>query len=269
MIRCLTALVLLAGLCAPLAGFARQTDKEAREERLAGMRRIAERFKVRMAQSGQPAELPLQETPLLRFNDPARDFHDASLWAWGSEGRPVCLLAMEQYGGQWWFELISLTSTKFSAEAGNLKWTPQTPGLEMQAVPDALRPASDAVRRLPQMRELLNRLEAYEVDRLGKRFELRLMAKPLHRYSDPEHELQDGAIFAFSYGTNPELLAIVEAVGEKAESAEWKIGFARCGAAEPHVLLNEKEIFRLPYAGQTTANDPYWNFPFKFPAADK
>src|SRR5262245_3548318 len=266
MIRCVTALVLLAVLCPSRVGFARETDKEAREARLAGMRRIAERFKVRVAESGEPRELPLVETPLLRFNDPARDFHDASLWAWGAEGRPVCLLAMEQYGGQWWFELISLSSAKFTAEAETLKWTPQSPGLEMQPVPDAAKPAGEAVRRLPQMRELLDRLEAYEVDRLGKRFELRLMAKPLHRYSDPEHELQDGAIFAFSYGTNPELLAIVEAVGETAETAEWRIGFARCGAAEPHVLLNEKEIFRLPYAGRTTANDPYWNFPFKFPA---
>ena len=269
MIRCLIVLVLLAGLCTPPAGFARQTDKEAREERLAGMRRIAGRFTVRVTESGERRDLPLLEMPLLRFNDPARDFHDASLWAWGAQGRPVCLLAMEQYGGQWWFELISLSSAKFTAEAETLKWTPQSPGLEMQAVPDAPRPAGEAVRRLPQMRELLSGLEAYEVDRLGKRFELRLMAKPLYRYSDAEHELCDGAIFAFSYGTNPELLAIVEAVGETAESAEWRIGFARCGAAEPHVLLNEEELFRLPYAGRTTANDPYWNFPFKFPAGDK
>jgi hypothetical protein len=266
MIRCLTPLLLLAVLCPRGAGFARETDKEAREARLAGMRRIAERFKVKVAESGEPRELPLVDTPLLRFNDPARDFHDASLWAWGTEGRPICLLAMEQYGGQWWFELISLSPAKFTAEAETLKWTPQSAGLEMQPVPDAPRPAGEAVLRLPQMRELLNRLEAYEVDRLGKRFELRLMAKPLHRYSDPGHDLQDGAIFAFSYGTNPELLAIVEAVGETAQSAEWNVGFARCGAAEPHVLVNEKEIFRLPYAGRTTANDPYWNFPFKFPA---
>src|SRR5262245_15467271 len=54
MIRCLTALVLLAVICPSPAGFARETDKEVREARLAGMRRIAERFKVQMAESGEP-----------------------------------------------------------------------------------------------------------------------------------------------------------------------------------------------------------------------
>src|SRR5262249_57516318 len=121
---------------------------------------------------GEPGELPLVETPLLRFNDPARDFHDASLWAWGAEGRPVCLLAMEQYGGQWWFELISLSSAKFTAEAETLKWTPQSPGLEIQPVPDAAKPAGEAVRRLPQMRALLAPLGANEENPPEKPFEM-------------------------------------------------------------------------------------------------
>ncbi|MGE5193805.1 MAG: hypothetical protein ACM3U2_15015, partial [Deltaproteobacteria bacterium] len=189
--------------------------------------------------------------------------------AWCPSGRPACLLAMEQYGGQWWFELISLSSGKLTAEAGTLKWAPQSPGVELQAFPDAPRPAKEATRRVSQMKDLLTKLQAHEVGRGGTRYELRLMPKPLLRYSDPDEKLLDGGLFAFSYGTNPELLAVVEAHGETAETATWQIGFARCGAAEPHVALNDEEIFHLPYARQTGPKDPYWNFSYRFPATGK
>jgi hypothetical protein len=152
---------------------------------------------------------------------------------------------MEQYGGQWWSELISLAPGKLTAEAATLKWTPRSPGLELQAFSEAPRPAKEAARRLSQMKDLLGRLQAHEVGRTGVRYELRLMPKPLVRYSNPDEQLHDGAIFAFSYGTNPELLSLVEAHGETAVTATWQIGFVRCGAAELHVDLNEKEIFRL------------------------
>ena len=119
------------------------------------------------------------------------------------------------------------------------------------------------------MKRLMEKLSAYQVGRTGRRYELRLMPKPLLRYSNPKEKLLDGAIFAFSYGTNPELLALIEAQGDAPESAEWRVGFARCGTAEPHVLLNDDEIFHLPYATQTGPEDPYWNFTHKFPVPGK
>lgn len=258
-------LALLIALSAPLTALAWPHAHESpREERLAAMRRIAEQFQVRAADADESRELPLQEAHILRFDDPTREFHDASLWAWGATGRPACLLAMEQYGGQWWFELISLSPGKLTAEAATLKWTPRSPGLELQAFPGAPRPAKEVPRRLSQMKDLVGKLQAHEVGRTGVRYELRLMLKALVRYSNSEEQLEDGAIFAFSYGTNPELLVLIEARGEKAVAATWQIGFVRCGAAELHVELNEKEIFRVAYATQTGPKDPYWNFPYQF-----
>jgi hypothetical protein len=235
----------------------------AREARLKGMQQIAARFKVQKIVDDKPQEVPLLEAPLLRFNDPAREFHDATLWGWGEAGRPLCLLAVEQYGDRSWFECISLSSARFTAEAEVLRWAPKASGLELQPFPGAA-PASDkAPRRLVQMKELLGQLRAYEVGRTGSKYELRLMPKPLIRYDDEKAELVDGAVFAFAYGTNPELLAVLEARGA-ATAAAWQIGFARCGTAEPHVLLDEKEIFTLPYATGTGPEDPYWNFSYTF-----
>src|SRR5262245_14154550 len=78
-------------------------DKDVREARLQAMKGIAERFKVQVNdEDSKSHEATLAAAPLLRFNDPAREFHDATLWGWMSGGRPVCLLSIEQYGGQSW-----------------------------------------------------------------------------------------------------------------------------------------------------------------------
>ena len=235
----------------------------AREARLKSMQQIAARFKVQVTKDDKPQALPLMEAPLLRFNDPAREFHDATLWGWGEQGRPLCLLSIEQYGDRSWFECISLSSGAFTAEADSLRWAPKASGIEWKPFPSAAPAADKAPRRLVQMKELLEQLRAYEVGRTGSKYELRLMPKPLIRYHDEKAELVDGAIFAFAYGTNPELLAILEARGPAA-SATWQIAFARCGTAEPHVLLGDQEIFTLPYAKATGPEDAYWNFSYAF-----
>jgi hypothetical protein len=265
MCRAVLSLACVFALCLPLAAqnAAENAEKEkAREQRLAAMRQLAERFTVQVTEEGKTRKAPLMEAPILRFNDPAREFHDATLWAWGDKGRPVCLLAIEQYGNQW-FECISLADGTLTADADKLKWRPKSAGIELKPFPDAPPPAKSAPRRVAQMKDLLGKLTAYEVGKTGSRYELRLMARPLHRYQDPEAGLQDGAIFAFAYGTNPELLAVIEARGT-ADKSQWEVGFTRCGTAEPHVLLDKTELFTLPYARGTTAADPYWNFSYRF-----
>jgi hypothetical protein len=261
--RAILSLGCIFGLCLPLGAQEPPDKDEAREQRLAGMRKIAERFTIQLAKEGKPPRrVPLMESPILRFNDPAREFHDATLWAWGDQGRPVCLLAIEHYGNPM-YECISLADGTLTADADALKWRPKSAGITLAPFPDAPPPATSAPRRMAQMKELLGKLSAHEIGKTGSRYELRLMARPLHRYKDPDAELQDGAIFAFAYGTNPELLAVIEARGA-AETSQWQIGFARCGTAEPHVLLDKTEIFTLPYARGTTAADPYWNFSYRF-----
>lgn len=276
-LRAILSLVIAWGPCLPLAAWQptektregkppfkqEAADKEAeREKRLAAMQHIADQFHVQVVEDGKPRDVPRLESPILRFNDPAREFHDATLWAWGDKGRPVCLLAIEQYSGRM-FELISLADGTLTADAERLKWRPKSPGITLAPFPEAPPPARQSARRMVQMKDLLGKLAAYEVGKTGSRYELRLMPRALYRYQDPESELTDGAIFAFAYGTNPELLAIIEARGEAKEAA-WHVGFARCGTAEPHVLLGDKEIFHLPYARGTTAADPYWNFSHRF-----
>jgi len=241
-------------------GAAQEADPTPSELRLKRMRRIAERVQVTVQINEQMKQISLVDTSLLRFSDPTRELHDATVWAWGTDGRPACLLTVELYGDSSHFELISLTDVKVAATAGDRKWNPQSAGLTMQRMSDWPKPVKETPLRLAQMKELLGKLSAHEIRVNGKRFELRLLAKPIHRYSAPTEQVLDGAIFVFANGTNPELLAVIEACGEGIDSGTWRIGFARSGAAELHVVLDEHEFFHAPLDRGTRPNDPYWIF---------
>lgn len=243
-----------------LIGAAQERDDHPRELRLQRMGQIAERVDVTIGKAEKPLQLPLVKSPLLRFSDPTREFHDATLWAWGDKGRPACLLAIEQYGNNSHFEFISLTDGKLSARVGDSNWSPESSGLTLRPFPTSSTPAGEAPRRLGQMKELVGKLSAHEIQRNGKRFELRRLPTLVHRYGMPSEQVLDGAIFVFANGTNPELLVVVEACGEVPESAKWQIGFARCGGAELHVLLDDAEFFKIDFAGQTHPTDAYWIF---------
>ena len=52
----------------------------------------------------------------------------------------------------------------------------------------------------------------------------------------------DGAIFAFAYGTDPELLMQIEARARKG-SKHWQVAFARLASAELSVQLEEKVVW--------------------------
>jgi hypothetical protein len=242
-------------------------DKAAqREQRLTDMRQKAESFEVARVEAEESVKLERLKDPLLRFDDPAREFHDGTMWAWGKKGRPEVLLTIEQYGAPGkqstpWFELISLSSGKVTAKVTErLQWTPREPGLVLTPVAGAPDPAETAAGRLKQMRDIARRLAVYEVGTNRQRYELQYKSQPIHRYDDVENGLVDGAIFVFAYGTNPELLLIVEARREDAGKAAWQQGFARTAAAELHVLDGESELWTRPYQYRPTPQDAYWYF---------
>ena len=183
-----------------LIGVAQETDPNPSDLRLKRMRRIAERVQVTGQVNEEVKQISLIDTSLLRFGDPTRELHDATLWTLGTEGRPVCLLTVELYGDSAHFELISLTDVKVAA--GDRKWNPQSARLTMQRMPDWPKPVKETPLRLAQMKELLGKLSAHEIRVYGMRFELRLLAKPIHRYSAPTDKLLDGAIFVYANGTN-------------------------------------------------------------------
>jgi hypothetical protein len=82
------------------------------------------------------------------------------------------------------------------------------------------------------------------------------------RYRDPAKKIHDGTVFVLAHGTNPEVILLIEAIGQKLEDSRWHYSLARLGSAELHVALDGAEIWeqgRTPgVIGQPS--DPYWLF---------
>lgn len=185
------------------------------------------RFNATAGKDDHPVKLCGE--PILRFNDPARDFSDATIWAWGNQGRPIALLSMERYDadGRWACELVSLTSDRVIVDAPDgWRWKPTEPGVEMKIISDASSPAETEVGRLSQMKALARRFAVSEDSPQGDHYELRLMPQPIHRYADANCGIVDGALFVYAYGTNPEAVAIIECPTGNDSKRGWEYGFA-------------------------------------------
>lgn len=220
----------------------------------------------------------LYPRPLLTYGDSARANKDGTLWAFGASGRPLAVLELYQGNeiSTQWTHAVTLT--------GRDKVTMKTPvaavwkpeSLQIEPVPfaDAEAPREREQRRLSQLKDLARRFTAHEFwDPENSRFEMRLLAQPVHRYADAEAGIQDGAVFVLAHGTNPEVIVLIEALGKTLETSRWHYSFARLGSAELHVELDGKEVWkqgRTPgVAGRPS--DPYWLFitPREVPAANE
>jgi hypothetical protein len=119
-------------------------------------------------------------------------------------------------------------------------------------------PANSRNRRTAQFRALVRRFDAHEFwDPDNSRYELRLLATPVHRYDDTNAGIIDGAVFVFANGTNPEVLLLLEA-REDEDAGTWHYGLARLGHAEMHTSFDGTEVWTVPRVDPSRRDEPYW-----------
>ncbi len=225
-------------------------DGDEKSGRLRAMAKLAGAVEV-----GEGRLSPrLRAEPIFRYDDPPRGIQDATLWVWEADGRPVAAMKVERYPSQpprarWVEGLVTLGDGMVSASwPDGLKWEARASGADRRAIPAAPAPAATASARLAQMKALARRFEAYEVDGPKRgRLQLRLLATPIHRFAGAGHGLIDGAVFVLAYGTNPEVLLIVEARRGDSGGASWSYRLARLGGAEASASLDGKEVWSVPY----------------------
>jgi hypothetical protein len=228
--------------------------KDEGETRLDGMRRRAEATKVHALNAGETTALKLFSGPMFRYSDQPRLILDATLWGWGTRGRPLAMEKIEFYRRpqgqrQWFYCMTSLSEDLLEVQwADGQRWSAREPAFELHALADGPAAAESEFRRLLQMKSTARRFSATEFEPTPKREELRLLTRPIYRYSDPESGLQDGAIFGFAAsGTNPNLLLGIELHGESLSDSAWKFGLARMTLAQLAVRLDEKEVWSARY----------------------
>ena len=117
-------------------------------------------------------------------------------------------------------------------------WEATGSALTVRPLAGAPDPAKAAAARLGQMRQLVRRFKVRETLKADV-IECRLLSAPLDRYQSPGDGIDDGALFAFANGTNPEVLVALEC-GPKG----WFYGLARLSAAETAVQLDGREVMR-------------------------
>jgi len=226
------------------------------------------KIEMRLVAGGREV-VPRIERPLLLYGDSARDNADGTLWAWGTKGRPLALLETYEStkGGGGRANAITLTGTQLiiakAPTTSATVWQPQQTQIEPIAFPDAPAPSDRETIRLRQMKDLARRMSAHEFwDPDNSRFELRLLVQPVHRYADPESKIHDGAMFVLAHGTNPEVIVLLEALGESLAASRWHYSLARLGSAELRLAIDDREVWRRDrtpgIVGRPT--DPYWLF---------
>jgi hypothetical protein len=270
-----------------VAGEPAPAKDDDRAGRLREMKTIARSIRLSEVGSDDPKPVPMHGEPLHRWSDPARKFHDGTLWAWTRGGRPIALLTLEFYPvsetlpnrsrAKWSYEIISMTARNVSANGGNgvsglvpgtqriegdgiHPWTSWAAGVTMRPFPDAAEPAKSEVERLRQMKDLTKRVSAcefYGTDH--ERFELRLLPRPVHRYAEPASGLLDGAIFLFAYGTNPEIMLVIEGHQRGSSPPRWEYGTGQLTSAEPAVSIDRREVWTRPRQKGIVLDDNYAN----------
>ena len=281
--------VALATLTLAVAPARAQAPADGRAARLEEMAALLRDLRVvEPARPGRGA-LPFRPEPLHRWSDPTRELSDGGLWAFGGSGRPVAMATMEVYAKDpkasptWACELISMAPGPLAAESWGtlllapnrdapagpavpLRWNPKAPGLALEAFREAPTPAASEAERLRQMKALAARFSAYQEgispDGARLRYELRLLPRPAHRYADPAAGIVDGAIFLLVYGTNPELLLMIEAHkpadGNADRPAAWSFGCARLSTAALSVSLDGRETWTRPFAQEPDPEATYY-----------
>ena len=247
-----------AGTLIALASSLFSQDPKTMDSRLEKMSRRAATLKMTFPELPDRRPPQLLKSPVLRCNDPTREEMDGAVWLWVDGQRPVAALCLLFYSsGKWNYEHLSLTDEALTV-TGRPAWSwkpkaePRTWVTIEQPVPDNARARQQALRALAR------ELEASEVRR-NEKFPLRLLERPIYSYVDLEHGVTDGAVFAISYGTNPEILVQIEARQTDGKH-EWRIAFGRLTAAEATVKLQGKELWKVPAtnSGRQDPSDSYY-----------
>jgi hypothetical protein len=259
----------LRGDCAPLAAAHEQdaaapaTGDNARAASAADyVRERVEQMQVRDAGGQSVAELKPQVKPLLSYNDLARGYLAAGVWRLGERGRPEGLVSVEYWlrngdlqSDQPYlsYEFISLAGRAFelASPVDGFEWRGDGKALEFIPLPDGPAPAESARLRLTQMKGLLRRVTVKERFRADTST-LRMLSQPIDRYENRDEEIVDGAAFVFAYGTNPELLLLLEC-----DASGWRFGLARMSWAETVVELDGVVVKTFEHIETHPTSGPY------------
>ena len=203
-----------------------------------------------LPEGGAKALTPI---PVLRWRNVVRGQEgEAMMLIWAHQGRPIAMASIYPWEGDMVHEFDSLSrDSKLKAlDKDRIIWAPNAAGVEFQEVPNAPKPGKSAAERLLQMKGIAAKFHAkmtgWQADNSDQE-NLRLLTRPLHRYdlkngNDTEPKLLDGCLFAYVQGTDPEVVLMLEVVGNE-QKATWQFAFVRATSGGLEVKLGDNVVW--------------------------
>lgn len=235
--------------------------KEANKAKLQAIIEACEEMEITVGEDPQPVKFI--KTPVVRWPNLSRGTVVGGTFIWTKDERPeviACLYDWQSNGT--WFAFQSLSTGHLVAKkGGGVFWRSEKPDVEFHVLDGAPVPADSPVKRLSQMKELVNRFRARVHVHTGGTEELRLLTTPLYRYKSGE--TIDGALFAFVQGTDPEVILHLEANRRKTdqgEVTEWQYAISRRSGRPLDALLDDKHIWSVELS-RGASNEPWYEAP--------
>jgi hypothetical protein len=239
---------------------AAKTARDPAAERLELMKDAAKSYTLTTTGARQKA-LTLQPEPAFRLGRQGDgSVLEGAIFLWTDEvGRPTAaaqlfLFKWSQHpDGEWRHEFTSLSTAALTAsQRGESRWQPRVPGVAFQPIPGAPKPADRPQQRLRQMRDLASEFRA-EDDFWERGWNaLRLLPTPISRYGKAGGLPEDGALFAFVLGTDPEVFLFIEA-RKGAAGLEWQYALAPMTCWALKAEHKSRGVWSLP---RRTTDDP-------------
>jgi hypothetical protein len=225
-------------------------------------------YVTRRAEDDQkPIKLNVES--VLKWHNSVNQSVHGNIFVWTKEGRPEIVASIYQFYSpkvEFAAEFQSLSLDPLVIEKrGKQVWTPKEPGIVLKAFDDATEPPSSKPQRLTKMKQLADEFTVQLTDWSSETYRLRLMPRPLFRYESTDSQVLDGALFAFTYTTDPELLVMVEA--RKSDNGfRWMYGHARMNVGELKVSYRDREVWRAdrlehPYLYKNGVYTVFMNLP--------
>ncbi len=248
-------------LAATLLGQAPSPKPDA-TARLAAMKTAAAGYEF--ARDAGP--IRLQPEPAFRLGNQSNNVLDGAIFLWTDrDGRPEVAAQVFLFrdqanpGGKWIHEFTTLSTAPLAASRdGAVRWSPDRPGLTFRAAPGAPRPAATPAQRLRQMRTLAEGFKAEDdLGAEGRIAALRLLTTPIARYGKGGSTPEDGALFAFVEGTDPEVFLFVEARPGK-DGLEWQHACAPMSCWPLKVMHKGSIVWEVPRRWSDDRSKPFF-----------
>ena len=218
--------------------------------RLVAMKGAAAAYEF--AREGGP--IRVQPEPAFRLGNQSNNILEGAIFLWNDAGgRPeaaaqVFLFRDQDHPeGKWIHEFTSLSTGPMAvSRAGAVRWSPDVPGVTFRAVAGAPKPAATPAARLRQARAIAEEFKADDdLGALGRFTALRFLPAPIARYGKPGSAIEDGALFAFVDGTDPEVFLFVEARPGK-DGLEWQSAYAPMSCWPLKVTHKGRLVWEVP-----------------------